>query len=199
MKILALSDVHSDRTFMKEMADRGAKENVDLVILAGDIFNFDTPVKGMIQPFKDAGLEVALIPGNHEGMAEINALVEKYNAKNLHGYVIQKGDVGIFGCGYADVGMHQLTEDQFFNTLKNAHDSLKNVKKKVMVTHIQPNKSIIGLKHPAWGSSGVRKAINEFKPDIHLCGHIHETHGIEEMIGNTKVINVGKTGRIIEL
>ena len=54
------------------------------------------------------------------------------------------------------------------------------------------------MKIPGWGSSGVRKAIEEFKPDIHICGHIHETHGIEELIGTTKVINVGKTGRIIE-
>ena len=67
-----------------------------------------------------------------------------------------------------------------------------------MVTHIQPNESIIGLgMFP--GSSGVRKAIEEFNPDFHICGHIHETHGIEEVIGKTKVINVGKTGRIIEL
>ena len=42
-------------------------------------------------------------------------------------------------------------------------------------------------------------AIEEFKPEIHICGHIHETHGIEEKIGSTTVINVGKTGKIIEL
>ena len=68
-----------------------------------------------------------------------------------------------------------------------------------MVTHVQPNDSIIGLKMPGWGSESVRRAIEELKPDVHICGHIHETHGIEEMIGKTRVINVGKTGKIIEL
>jgi uncharacterized protein len=198
MKILALSDVHGDKAFIKEMAEKGAKEKVDLVILAGDMLNFDRMESGMVGPFREKGLEVAVIPGNHEGMAEIGFLEEKYGAKNLHGYVIQKGDVGIFGCGYADVGMHQLNEKQFFSTLKKAHDSLKGVKKKVMVTHVQPSDSILGLgMFP--GSTGVRKAIEEFKPDIHICGHIHETHGIEEKIGNTRVINVGKTGKIIEI
>ncbi len=198
MKILALSDVHGDRTFMKEMAEKGAKENVDLVILAGDILDFDEPQEGLIRPFKEKGLEVAVLPGNHEGMADINSWVKQYDAKNIHGYTIVKGDVGIFGCGYADVLMHQLTEEQFFETLKKAHDSLKGVKKKLMVTHIQPSDSILNLG--IWnGSTGVRKAIDEFQPDIHICGHIHETHGIEEVIGKTKVINVGKTGRIIEL
>ena len=32
-----------------------------------------------------------------------------------------------------------------------------------------------------------------------VSGQIHETHGIEEMIGSTGVINMGKSGEIIEL
>ena len=198
MKILALSDIHGDRTFIKEMAQRGADEKVDLVILAGDLVDHEGSIDGLIGPFKEKGLEVAVLPGNHEGLAEIGFLVDKYDIKNLHGYVIKKGDIGIFGCGYADVGIHQLNEEEFFNTLKRTHDSLTDVKKKLMVTHIQPSESMIGLGiFP--GSSGVRKAIEQLQPDLHICGHIHETHGIEEMIGKTKVINVGKTGRIIEL
>ena len=177
MKILAISDVHNDRHFMQQMAQKGAEQKVDLVILAGDIFDEDQFQQGMIGPFKEKGLEVAVVPGNHEGLAEINAMVETYQVKNLHGYSLKLGDVGIFGCGYGDIGLHQLSDEQFFQTLKKSHET---------------------MKIPGWGSSGVRKAIEEFKPDIHICGHIHETHGIEELIGTTKVINVGKTGRIIE-
>ena len=198
MKILAISDVHNDRHFMQKMAQKGADEKVDLVILAGDIFDEDQFKEGMIGPFKKMGLEVAVVPGNHEGMAEINAMVDAYQVKNLHGYSLKFGDVGIFGCGYGDVGLHTLNEEQFFQTLKQSHNSIKDCKKKLMVTHVQPNDSIISMKIPGWGSSGVRKAIEEFKPDVHICGHMHETHGIEELIGSTKVINVGKTGKIIE-
>jgi Icc-related predicted phosphoesterase len=32
-----------------------------------------------------------------------------------------------------------------------------------------------------------------------LHGHIHEAAGFEEQIGKTKVINVGKEGKILEL
>ena len=198
MKILALSDIHGDRSFMKQMAALGEKEKVDLVLLAGDLVDHVGELKGLIGPFKEKGLEVAIIPGNHEGLAEVHFLAEKYAIKNLHGYVIKVGDVGIFGCGYADIGIHQLSDKEFFETLKKAHDSLKDVKKKLMVTHVQPSESILGLGiFP--GSIGVRRAIEEFKPDVHICGHIHGTHGIEEMIGSTRVINVGKTGKIIEL
>ena len=198
MKILALSDLHGDRSLVKKMAEKGAKEKVDLVLLAGDLIHHDGSLDGLIGPFKEKGLDVALLPGNHEGLSEINFLAERYGAKNLHGYIFKKGDVGIFGCGYADVGLHQLTDEQFFKTLAQAHKSLGDIKKKIMVTHIQPSNSILGLGiFP--GSHGVRKAIEQFQPEFHLCGHIHETQGIEDHIGKTKIINVGKLGKIIEL
>ena len=198
MKILALSDVHGDKDLIKKMAEKGAKEKVDLVLLAGDFVGFDGSMEGLIGPFKDKNLEVGIMPGNHEGMAEVGFLVEKYGIKNMHGYVFKKGEVGLFGCGYGDVGLHQLTERDFFQTLKKAHDNMGDVKKKIMITHVQPNNSLIGLG--LWpGSSGVRKAVEELKPDLHLCGHVHESEGIEEVIGKTRVINVGKKGKIIEI
>ena len=49
------------------------------------------------------------------------------------------------------------------------------------------------------GSTSVRKAIDKFKPDILLCAHVHEAAGIEEKIGNTRVINVSKSEKIIEI
>lgn len=198
MKILALSDIHGDKEAIKKAAEKGAKEKVDLVLLAGDLVGFDGSPEGIIGPFKEKGLEVGILPGNHEGLAEIGFLVEKYKIKNLHGYVWKKGDLGIFGCGYGDIGIHQLTEEDFFKTLKKSHDYLKDIKKKIMITHVQPKESLLSLGvFP--GSAGVRKAVEELQPDFHLCGHVHEAEGIEEMIGKTKVINVGKKGRIIEL
>src|SRR3990167_4628568 len=92
MKSRAVSDVHGDRFFMQEMAEKGAEEKVDLVILAGDLVDDYGNAAGLIGPFKEKGLEVAILPGNHEGLAEVNFLSEKYNIKNLHGYVIKVGD-----------------------------------------------------------------------------------------------------------
>ena len=49
------------------------------------------------------------------------------------------------------------------------------------------------------GSEGIRKSILTFKPDIIFSGHIHEAEGIEEKIGKTKVINIGRKGKIFEI
>jgi Icc-related predicted phosphoesterase len=49
------------------------------------------------------------------------------------------------------------------------------------------------------GSESISEAIKKFRPDFLLHGHIHEADGSEEYIGNTKVINVGKNGKIIDV
>ncbi|MBT6772521.1 hypothetical protein HOA80_01465 [archaeon] len=49
------------------------------------------------------------------------------------------------------------------------------------------------------GSTGVKEAIDKFKPDIMLCSHVHEAEGIEEIVGKTKVVNVGRHGKIFEI
>ena len=198
MKILALSDVHGDKHLIKEMAGKAAKNKVDLVLLAGDFVGNDGSMEGLIGPFKEKGIDVGLIPGNHEGIAEVKFLAERYGVKDMHGYVLKKGDVGIFGCGYGNIGLHQLDEKVVFDTLKRGNDTLKDVRTKIMVTHTHPEGSVLGLGvFP--GSEGIKKALEQFQPDIHLCGHVHETDGIEEKIGKTKVINVGRRGKIIEV
>ena len=199
MKILALSDIHGDQHLAKELAKKASQEKVDLVVFAGDLANEETgSVEGLIGPFKEKGLEIAIMPGNHDNMATMNFLIEHYKIKNLHGYVLKKDDIGIFGCGYANVGPNFLDEESVWKTLEQGHHQIKDFKKKIMITHTHPHGSKLGLgMFP--GSEAVRLALEKFQPDIHLCGHIHETHGIEEVIGKTKVINVGRKGKIIEL
>ncbi len=65
------------------------------MILTGDIFNLNQHTAGLIAPFVEKSLEVAVIPGNHEGMSEIGFMVDKYGVKNIHGYALKKDDVGI--------------------------------------------------------------------------------------------------------
>ena len=69
-----------------------------------------------------------------------------------------------------------------------------------MVTHVHPTGTTMEKFTNIFpGSTGIKKAVDAFKPDILLCSHVHEAEGIEEKIGTTKVINVGKKGKIIDL
>lgn len=198
MKILATGDIHGDVGLAKKLAKRAKDEEVDLVLITGDITHFDQSVDGLIGPFKKAGKKVLFIPGNHDSFATADFLAEIYGIKNIHGYSVKYDEIGIFGCGFANIGPNQISEKEIFDTLKKGNDSIKYLKKKIMMTHVHPAKTKMEkFSNFVKGSDGVRKAVEEFKPDLLVCSHVHEAQGIEEKIGNTRVINVGKEGKII--
>ena len=200
MRILATGDFHGDASLAQRLAKKAETENVDLVIITGDITHMDQSADGCIGPFKKANKKVLFIPGNHDSIATADFITEFYGVKNIHGYSVKYDDVGIFGCGFANVGSTRLSEEEFHKTLKDTFDKIKYLPKTIMVTHVHPS----GTKMEKFskfvlGSSGVRKAVEELQPDILFCSHVHEAQGIEEMIGKTKVINVGRDGTIIDL
>lgn len=200
LKILAASDIHGDTSLARKLADKAKKENVDLVILCGDLTLAEMSTEGIIGPFVKAGKKVLLIPGNHETVATANFLAELYGATNLHGYSIKVGDVGIFGCGGANIGPFEISEKELTYLLNKSFESIKNLKKKIMVTHVHPAKTKMeNFSKVVPGSEAVRKAITKFQPDLALCGHVHEAGGLEEKLGKTRLINVGREGKIIEI
>ncbi len=200
LRILAAGDFHSDESLAKRLAERAEKENVDLVILCGDLTGYNGKTDNMVGHFIGKNKKVLMVPGNHDSIAQIDFLADLYGAKNIHGYSVRYADVGIFGCSAANVGPEQLSEGEIFSLLQKGFDRISYLKKKIMVTHVHPS----GTKMESFsrfvrGSEGVKKAIERFHPDIMLCSHVHEAHGIEEKMGKTRVVNVGREGKIIEL
>ena len=199
MKILAAGDIHGDLDAARSLAERAAKEGVDLVILSGDLTMGETNTKGLLKPFVEKGQKVVLIPGNHESAATTEFLAKAYGAVNLHGYYFLLKDVGLFGCGSANIGIFQLPEDEIYYLLKRGFEKIKDAKTKIMVTHVHPEKTLMDNMGLFPGSSAVRRAIEHLQPDIAICSHVHEAEGIEEKIGKTLLINVGKRGKILEI
>jgi Icc-related predicted phosphoesterase len=140
-----------------------------------------------------------LIPGNWDSFATTDFMAEVYGVRNIHGYSVKYEDIGFFGAGGAEgPGPGRIGEKELFATLKKAHSGLRGTEKTIMVTHMHPKGSLSEFSGVE-GSRSIEKAIKEFKPDFLLHGHIHEAAGAEENIGKTKVINVGREGRIIEI
>ena len=114
LRILAAGDIHGDTSAAKKLADQAERENIDLVVLSGDLTYAESSTEGIIGPFVKKGKKVILIPGNHETVATADFLAELYGATNLHGYSIKYKGVGLFGCGGANIGLFQLGEDEIF-------------------------------------------------------------------------------------
>ncbi len=198
-KILAVGDIHGDTGLVKRLAEKARKEDVDLVILAGDFTFAEQSLKDLIGPFIKEKKQVLLIPGNHESLATVDFLAEMYpNTKNIHGYSFRKDDLGIFGAGTGDMGINQISDSELFSLLKKGHNSIKDLKKKIMVTHMHPRGGKAEMF--GWpGSNAVKKAVKEFQPDVLISAHIHEAGGLEEYSGKTKIINVSRKEKIFEI
>ncbi|MEA3330010.1 MAG: metallophosphoesterase [Nanoarchaeota archaeon] len=203
LTILAAGDIHGDEKLTERLAEKAVKENVDLVILTGDLTFFEKSTKNLIGPFERAGKKVLLIPGNHETNATANFLADVYpSAKNIHGYSVKIKGVGIFGAGgNSQVGpFSRFPESELYGLLKKGFENVKESKVKIMVTHSHPSKTLIEKFTPFFkGSSGIEGAIKKFQPDFALCSHVHEAWGIEEKIGKTRLINVGREGKILKI
>ena len=196
-RILAAADLHGDVKATKKLAERALKEKADLVVLCGDLTGF-TDTKGLIKPFKEKNQKVLLLPGNWDSLGTADFLAQFYGVKNIHGYSARYEDIGFFGAGGADIGPFPTSEKELRETLDKAHKGVRDVSKKVMLTHMHPSGSKSEFSGVS-GSKAIRDAIKKFKPDILLHGHIHEAAGLEDIIGKTRVVNVGKKGKIIEL
>ncbi len=200
MRILAASDIHGDVSIAGRLAKRAEEESADLVILAGDLTLSDDLVEGILAPFVRRDLRVAILAGNHDSFATTAFLAERYKVTDLHASSLAIGDVGVFGCGGANIGLFALEEEAIERYLARAHESVKAKAHRIMVTHVHPEGSrAAGMTTIFPGSSGVRASIERLSPDIHICGHVHEAEGLEERIGETTIYNVGEQGKIIDL
>jgi len=195
LRILAAGDIHGNTKLAKELAEKAKKEKVDLVILTGDIVGL-IETENIIKPFIDMNEKVVFVPGNWDSADTAAVLSKLYGIKNLDEYYVKYNNVGIFGLGSA--GTMFLNEKEAFDKLKKNFEKVKNLEKKIMVSHLHAagtKSELSGFP----GSSGIRKAIEKFQPNLFISGHIHELEGIEDKIGMTRIINVGRKGKIIEI
>jgi uncharacterized protein len=193
LKILAAGDIHGDIDIAKKLAKKGKKEKVDLVVLAGDIYGYSKGDEKILKPFQDAGQKVVFVPGNCDFDDECKVL--ERGGKNIHNYYVTYGDVGIAGIGSPNWKLS--LDDSDLTKIKRNFDRMKSGKR-ILVSHLHAHGTTAEFSGIP-GEKVLSKAVKDFKPDLLISAHIHEAEGIEEKIGKTKVIQVGRRGRIIEV
>ena len=130
----------------------------------------------------------------------LNKLVEKYeNIKLLTNRIAQFKDINILG--FSDSFSRHHKTDEFKKMWNDRLSKLfKKIKKEgvnIFLTHDPPKgaldlvknkKSFAYGKH--YGDNIFPKYIKKYKPQIMVCGHMHENQG-RKMLGKTLVINAG--------
>lgn len=193
LRILAAADFHDNKKAIEGIAKKAVKEKVDLVVLAGDIHSYHDGDESIIEPLLKTKKKLLFIPGNCETHAEHERF--KKSMKSIHGYYVTYNGVGIAGIGSPDWTLDHDKSD--FLMIKKQFDKMKP-KKKILVSHLHAAGTLAEFSGIP-GDDFIRKAVDEFKPDLLISGHIHEAEGIEDKIGNTHVVQVGTRGKIIEI
>jgi len=189
MKILAFSDLHRSRGRASVLVE--ASREADLVIAAGD---FCTMREGLEEAFallSGIGASMVAVPGNAESADELRAAAPK-GVTVLHGEGAEIGGLQLFGLGYGvpvtpfGAWSCDLTEKTAAGMLAGCTSA------DILVTH-SPPKGVADATSAgvSVGSVAIREAIERVQPQLAVCGHIHDSWGVEGMIGVTRVVNLG--------
>jgi Icc-related predicted phosphoesterase len=203
MKILAFADLHGWFDILDEIHEKVVKENVDLVICAGDMSVFSRDLDLVLERMNDIGTKVLVIHGNHESDLEVKKLCSKYdNLMFIHKSSYFLNNYAFFGYGGGgfskrDENFVKVTKkfEEFWNEKYEKKDA-----KLTLILHGPPHKTkldLIGDNHV--GNQDFTDFIKRVQPDLVICGHLHDNFKKQDKIGKSKIINPGPEGKIIEL
>ena len=184
---LILSDIHSRLENLQKIVDTIHNQSPDFCLLLGDLTNYgDSKVSDILDIINLP--KYYAIPGNLDTW-EILEEIESMGI-SIHGRKVKLERFNLVGSGggkHNHPGQVLYSEEEIAKSLSKLLD-----KNSILATHMPPKETTIDLilngQHR--GSTAIRKVIEEKRPVLQLCGHIHEAIG-EDNIGKTKCVNVG--------
>jgi hypothetical protein len=197
VKLLIFSDIHSDTRALERLMAMEA----DYYFCAGDLVNWARGLDAMGEIMKRHADRTYVIPGNHESAPQITDFCAKFGFHDFHGQKTQIGGFEVVGLGYSNPTPFDTPgeyTDEELGTRLHAFDGLKPM---IAICHAPPLGTpldrITNLKHA--GSRAMRDFIRREQPRYFFCGHIHESAGAQDKIGETSAMNVGRKGYMLDL
>ena len=193
LKVLVFVDFHNRYDLLPEL-ERKVKI-ADIVVCAGDPTIFEQDLHRVLTTFNNWKKPVLIFHGNHESEAQLKKACKKYkNLDFFHGEErIIKG-VRFLGWGGGGFAQHDVELDHALKKWKRNDDIPC-----VLVTHAPPYGTLLDDMGYSVGCKTVNKAIEKLKPQYAVSGHIHETEGVRDVLGETEILNPGPDGRLLKL
>lgn len=199
MKILCFSDLHRDRNAANALVEASA--TVDCLIGAGDFANQRKGAQDTIEVLAAIDLPAVLVPGNGESVEELRQAASVWKSAHvLHGDGCTVAGVDFWGVGggipVTPFGSWSYDFDESQGEMLLADCPRGGV----LVVHSPP---IDTVDHDSSGrirgSSAIRAAVESKEPKLVVCGHIHSDWGKQCTLGQTRIVNAGPAGVVIEL
>jgi Icc-related predicted phosphoesterase len=198
VKILAFSDLHCDLEQGARLVEMAAE--ADVVIGAGDFASVHEGLPETICTLAAITTQTILVPGNNETADALRAAVDGWDAATvLHGEGAGIGGTDFYGLGG---GIPVTPWDWSFDLDDGAATEMLAAcpDGAVLVLHSPPKDHCDSAGGGgSFGSPALLRAIEEKRPRLAVCGHIHESWGCESQIGETPVRNLGPKGIWLEV
>ena len=199
IRILGMADLHGHVMKLSKLENLDA----DLIAFCGDLHNGGTPeeAKPVAEALASLGPPVLIVPGNMDPKGFVLDLWKDAGLKVMHGQSCRRGEIGFVGFGGMAICDPVRINDpkRFYLPMEGACESLSVIdreisgsSRRVVLSH-QPPKGACDVVYSgeSVGCVSLRRYIDDFCPDLLICGHIHEDRGKAEL-GKTTVVNVGE-------
>ena len=198
MRILAFSDLHRDLEQGARLVEMSAE--ADVVIGAGDFASMHEGLEETIGALSGIQTPTVLVPGNNETVDSLRSAAADWSAATvLHGEGTTIAGTEFYGLG---AGIPVTPWDWSFDLDDEAAAEMLAgcPEEAVLVLHSPPKDHCDSAGSGGnFGSPALLRAIEERRPRLAVCGHIHESWGCESQIGPTSVRNLGPNGTWLEV
>jgi len=198
MRILAFSDLHCDLEQGGRLVEMSAE--ADVVIGAGDFASMHEGLEETIGALSGIETPTVLVPGNNETVDALRGCAAGWSAATvLHGEGTTIAGTDFFGLG---AGIPVTPWDWSFDLDDEAAAGILSAcpEGAVLVLHSPPKGHCDSAGDGgSFGSPALLTAIEEKRPRLAVCGHIHESWGCESQIGSTPIRNLGPKGTWIDV
>jgi len=198
VRLLAFSDLHRDLGQGAKLVEMSAE--ADVVIGAGDFASVHEGLEETIAALAAIETPTVLVPGNNETVDALRAAASGWAAATvLHGEGTTIEGTEFFGLG---AGIPVTPWEWSFDLEDGAAAEMLAPcpEGAVLVLHSPPRGHCdAAADGTSFGSPALLRAIEEKRPRLAVCGHIHESWGCESEIGETPVRNLGPSGTWIEI
>lgn len=197
MRIAYVVDVHDRFEAVPRVLE--AIGEVNVLLVGGDLTNLGTP--------DDAGRAIELwcplvprlfaVAGNMDSPAIDGRLVELGVSLNGTGTILD--GVGFAGVSAAPVSPlhtpYEIPDEELAARGGRALAQIADARVRIFCPHAPPHGTACDRLRSGEhvGSPGLRELVEREQPDVVLCGHIHESRGLDE-VGGSRIANPGPVG-----
>ncbi len=198
MQIIAFTDIHGSYDRLEKILQK--EFSYDAVIIGGDLTTRGTTDEAgsVIRRIRTFGKPVVAVAGN----MDLPSFESAYDTLgvNINAQGVLVGDTGFFGvAGSPFTPMntpYEISEAEIARRASIGWRDVAAARWKVFVPHAPPKGTTLDriLTGNHVGSLAVREFVELCQPDVLVCGHIHESRGVDTL-GKTQMVNCGSAAR----